>query len=165
MLFRSFVAQVFLPFGPDNGVGSLWNRGAKKLLHLAVILGFLNNASAFWDYVFTPIVDGTMSVAAKISSLATSNQGNGVNLNYSYSSGSGVSGLSTAQNAMHKINNTIANVQAQLGAGVVVGAAIIRGGTGWFNKVVIVISGILLMIVFFVAMVRSEEHTSELQSH
>lgn len=134
-----FAARLFLPFGPDGNVGGLWNKAAKKLLMFAVVLGFLQNSDAFWNYVFIPLMSGGIGLAGKIIQMSDPYEaqfgtpetvpaaGDACSGATATPAASGGAALAVAQSVMKQINCPLARLQSQFGKGMLVGAAIFFG--------------------------------------
>jgi hypothetical protein len=147
-----FAGRMFLPFGPGGQVGSAWNEGAKKLLHFALVLAFLQGSQAFWDYVFTPLLSSGMAIAGTIAGLnvtstavgsttpwsiggATSNSTASSPYCASNTSGTGLAG---AQSVMQQIDCPLAGIQSAFAMGMAVGVARIASSpvcppTSWLD--------------------------------
>ncbi len=135
-LWLLFLAgKMFLPFGPDGQVGSLWNEGAKKLLRFAVVLAFLQGSQPFWDYVFIPLLGAGMGLASRVISLSDGFEAQGGMVEDAVATGSetycqpaaGNAGLGGAQAIMHQMDCALSKIQSQFGKGMLVGAAVIYG--------------------------------------
>lgn len=161
-----FAARLFMPFGPEGEVAGLWNKAAKKLFLFAVVLGFLQNSQAFWDYLFTPLMSAGFGIAGKvilISDPFEAQFGKTQTLPGAdaYCSGAASdSGLQGAQSVMHQMDCPLAKLQSQFGKGMLIGEAICRGGgtTKVFDSILIgivikVASGIFLMGIYFLGFI------------
>jgi hypothetical protein len=135
-LWLLFLAgRMFLPFGPEGQVGSLWNEGAKKLLRFAVVLAFLQGSAPFWDYIFIPLMSASMGGASKLVLLSDPFEAERgapeaipqQTVNYCGDTAGG-SGLSGAKAVMHQMDCPLAKIQSQFAKGMLVGVAIIAGG-------------------------------------
>ena len=134
-----FAARLFLPFGPDGNVGGLWNKAAKKLLMFAVVLGFLQNSDAFWNYVFIPLMSGGIGIAGRIIQMSDPYEaqfgnpetvpaaGDACSAATALPDGSAGAALAVAQSVMRQIDCPLARLQSQFGKGMLVGVAVLFG--------------------------------------
>lgn len=165
-----FAGRMFLPFGLEGGPGGLWNKGAKKLFQFAVLLAFLQNSTAFWNYVFIPVVSAGMGISAKIVSLTdpyeqssgTSETGPSNSLGQAIkgycngTSATDLNGVSGAQAVMAQINCPLATIQSQFGKGMVVGVAQLWGAGNNSNIVRMTFSalgGVFLIGIYFIGLI------------
>jgi hypothetical protein len=160
-------ARILVPFGPEGGVGDLWNKGAKKLLLLSLVIGFLQSATPFWDYVFVPVVGAGVALAGDIS---TAGGATGTACSTPTSPASGLAG---AKQVMQGIECPLTRVQDTFGKGIVAGIAIMvhggnamtsSGGGSWFlpslpnvgdvlGGLVLVICGLGVSVIYLLGLV------------
>ncbi|HIJ61466.1 MAG TPA: hypothetical protein HPQ04_02110 [Rhodospirillaceae bacterium] len=158
-----FAARMVMPFGPEGNVAGQWNKAAKKLLLLVVVLGFLQNSRSFWDYVFIPLMSAGFGIAGQIIQISDpfEAQLGGASetlpqVEDKCSRPQGGSGLVGAQQVMQQMACPLAKLQSQFGKGILIGEAIIVGGnisTAYIlpniDVVKRVISGVALVCIYF----------------
>lgn len=151
-------ARIFLPFGPEGGIGDLWNKAAKKLMVLALVLGFLQSSQAFWDYIFVPVVGAGMAFAGDVARLGPGGA------SACTAPTPSATGVAAAKQIMAGLDCPLTEVQDAFGKGVVVGVAIIvRGTSGSFwdvfriekvvGQILLVICGLAVVGVYLVGMI------------
>jgi type IV secretory pathway VirB6-like protein len=163
-----FAANTFLPFGPEGGVGSLWNKGAKKIFRFAVVLALLQSSQSFWDYIFIPVMSAGMAFSNTIVNLSDPYEAaNGISeTGPSPSAGTGASpycqtstgseGVAGAVAIMTQMNCPLATVQSQFAKGMLVGIAQIWGSvTHAFlaRTICSIVGGLFLIGIHFFAMI------------
>jgi hypothetical protein len=172
-----FAGQMFLPFGPE-GQGA-WNHGAKKLLHMAIVLTFLQGSQLFWDYVFLPLMASAIGLAGTVMSISDQFEsaegtpetlGGGSAPDYCAAPPSTV-GLAAAQSVLASINCPLSRIQSQFSKGILIGVAVASGisctasaanfqipsvmgpsnpySFGILNTVDLLVSGLILIVIFF----------------
>ena len=156
-------AKTFLPFGSEGEGAALWNRGAKKLFQLALVLAFLQSSESFWNYVFIPLMSACTTLASSIIQISDPYEvsngvpqaGPGAETTQPCVQATG-SGLEGAKSVMHQLNCPLSKIQRQFSKGILVGVAVIYGGVqsdiglSYFGRVLVaVVSGGILITVFF----------------
>ncbi len=57
-------ARVLLPFGDPGGAREVWNTLFKRVFIAAVVLGLIWNFDLYWQWIYRPILDITLGLAA-----------------------------------------------------------------------------------------------------
>jgi len=168
-----FAAKLFLPFGPPGS--SHWNVGAVKMLKLMIVMAFLQSGSAFWDYVFTPILSSGLGIAASLATTAdksyqatygkdeTIPQSSGTSVDYCSNSppaGGQTAGPNTgaALTALEQMDCPLQQIQAQYAKGILIGvsvmgqAACTKSFLSFFlpteNAIADLLAGLILVLMF-----------------
>jgi hypothetical protein len=138
----AFAASLLLPFSPEGGAGH-WNRGARKLFQLLLVLSFLQASGPFWTYLFIPVISAGMGVASQMATATDGfeSQFGGAeplpNSSPDYCAGGAApvsaNGLSAnssaAAAAMAQMDCPIAKIQSQFAKGLLIGVAVMQQGT------------------------------------